>query len=140
MSYALLKSFEGYRDKAYKDGGGVWTIGYGHIKGVKEGDTCTLQQADEWLQEDLYWVHQAINVGVHVPLTTNQREALVCLIFNIGGASFLKSTLLKKLNFGNTLGAADEFLRWNKDNGRIIPGLQHRREKERELFLNEHIE
>ncbi len=49
-----LKRDEGCRLEAYQDGVGVWTIGYGHTKGVSPGDTCSQAQADLWLDQDLW--------------------------------------------------------------------------------------
>jgi GH24 family phage-related lysozyme (muramidase) len=60
LTFALLNVFEGLRLHAYPDSGGVWTIGYGHIKGVKEGDVCTLAQARLWMEEDLEPVYVTI--------------------------------------------------------------------------------
>ena len=37
---SLIKQFEGCRLTAYKCPAGVWTIGYGHTVGVKEGLVC----------------------------------------------------------------------------------------------------
>lgn len=134
--YELLKRWEGCKLEAYQDTGGVWTIGWGHTKGVKEGDTCTQEEADAYLNEDLQWAHLAINWGVDVPLTHNQREALLSFIHNVGPKAFLDSTLRRKLNAGDYEGAANQLLRWNKDNGKVIPGLVNRRKDERSVFLD----
>lgn len=137
LSYDLIKNWEKCKLEAYEDVVGIWTIGWGHTKNVKEGDTCTQEQADKWLQEDLYWCHQALNIGVQVPLTHNQREALISFIYNVGGPAFLKSTLLKRLNAGDYLDAANELLKWNKARGQVIQGLKNRRAAERTVFLTE---
>ena len=50
---ALIKKFEGIELQAYQDSVGVWTIGYGHTKGVKEGDNISLKQAEAMLEEEL---------------------------------------------------------------------------------------
>ncbi|WP_173506474.1 lysozyme, partial [Marinobacterium sp. xm-m-383] len=74
-----------------------------------------------------------------VPLTQPQYDALASFIFNLGGANFRTSTLLRKLNAYDYVGAADEFLRWNKQRqgGQmvVLRGLTKRREEERALFL-----
>jgi hypothetical protein len=72
---------------------------------------------------------------VKVPLTQNQFDALVSLVYNIGQTAFSNSTLLKKLNAKDYQGAADQFLRWNKGGGKVMKGLVRRREAERALFL-----
>ena len=69
-----------------------------------------------------------------VPLTQNQFDALVSLTYNIGSGAFNNSTLLK-LNKGDYQGAADQFLVWNKADGKVMKGLVRRREAERALFL-----
>jgi len=142
MSYLgleALKEHEGYRDKAYLDTGGVWTIGYGttRVDGepVTEGMTCTNKQAAEWLLADTVDAQTAINQSVRVFLTQNQFDALVSFVYNIGRTAFFKSTLLRLLNQGDYKGAANQFQRWHKDNGRVIPGLVSRRAVEAALFL-----
>ena len=50
---ALIKKFEGIELQAYQDSVGVWTIGYGHTKGVKEGDNISLKQAEKCLKKNL---------------------------------------------------------------------------------------
>lgn len=132
---SLIQSFESLRLKAYDDGVGVPTIGWGHTKGVKWGDTCTKEQADQWLLEDLAVAEKAVNAYVKVDLSQGQYDALVSFTFNVGTGALKSSTLLKKLNAGDYLGAADEFPRWNKGGGKVMKGLTRRRAAERELFL-----
>lgn len=135
-----IKRHEGLRLQAYLDSAGVPTIGVGHTAGVKMGDVISVEQADQFLREDLAWVEAAIRNHVKVPLTQNQYDALCSLIFNIGAGGFQESTLLRKLNAGDYAGAADEFPRWNKATVQgaltVIPGLSTRRTAERAMFLN----
>lgn len=131
---ALIESFESCRLKAYQDGRGVWTLGTGHTKGVCEGDICTFQQANDWLSEDLQEAESAVNRLVTVPLTQNQFDALVSLVFNIGQGNFEGSTVLRRLNQKSYGAAADAFLMWTKIGGQISAGLVRRREAERKLF------
>ncbi|CAI1003581.1 TPA: lysozyme [Serratia fonticola] len=136
---ALIKSFESLELKAYPDpgtGGKPFTIGWGHTKGVKPGDRITEQQAETFLAEDLAVFELTVNSAVKVPVTQNQFDALVSLAFNIGGANFAGSTLVKKLNAGDPRGAADQFLRWKFADGKEMRGLVRRRAAERELFLS----
>ena len=72
-----------------------------------------------------------------MPLSQSQFDALVSLVFNIGGGAFRKSTLLQKLNAGDYAGASNEFMRWIKAKGRVLGGLVTRRAAERALFLSE---
>ena len=132
----LIKEFEGLRLKAYLCSAKVWTIGYGHTKGVKKGDTCTQEEADAFLVADVKWVLTAVERTVKVPLTSGQRAAVNSFIFNCGAGAFRTSTLLRKLNAGDYKGAADEFPRWNKAGGKVIKGLVRRRAAERKVFLS----
>ena len=135
----LIRGFEDLRLKAYDDGVGVWTIGYGTtaINGVavKKGDTCTAEQAKSYMAQDLKKFESAVNTTVKVPLNQNQFDALVSLTYNIGIGAFKSSTLLKKLNAKDYKGAAEQFIRWNRGGGRVLNGLVKRRKIEMELFL-----
>lgn len=114
--------------------GNPWTIGYGHTNGVRPGDTCTEAQAEDWLQQDLSTAEFAVARNVTVPLSPSQFDALVSFTFNLGAGAFRSSTLLKKLNSGDYEGAAAEFPRWNKAQGRVLNGLIARRADEKDLF------
>lgn len=131
----LIKEFEGVRLEAYNDGANIPTIGVGHTKLVSYGDVATMEQVDAWLREDLKDAENAVNKNVKVDLQQGQFDALVSLVFNIGGGAFAKSTLLKMLNSGDYFGAADQFLVWRNAGGKVMKGLVRRREAEREMFL-----
>ena len=135
---ALIQRFEGLRLTAYPDpgtGGDPWTIGIGHTGGVQEGDTCTEEQAQDWLRTDCETAEGCIDAHVEPELTQNQRDALISLIYNIGCGNFKGSSLLKLLNASDFVGAANQFGRWDRAAGRVMPGLQARREAETQLFL-----
>lgn len=134
----LIKEFEEYRTEAYPDpgtGGAPWTIGYGHTGNVKPGDVCDELQANYWLEQDVGVAEEAIKRHVTVPLTQSQFDALASFIYNVGVKNFASSTLLRKLNAGDCLGAANEFSRWNHAGGKILRGLSIRRGKEANLFM-----
>ncbi|KAA1194837.1 lysozyme [Photorhabdus heterorhabditis] len=131
-----LKIYEGCSLTAYLCPARVWTIGYGHTRGVKPGDAITDEQATQFLLEDLAPVYLTIESNVKVPLTQGQFDALCSFIFNCGAGAFVRSTLLKKLNACDYKGAANEFMRWNQAGGRILPGLDARRASERTMFLS----
>lgn len=133
-SQDLTEAQEGIKLKAYLDSVGVPTIGFGHTKGVKMGDVCTLAQAQEYLKEDLKSAVNDVNRLVQVKLTQNQFDACVDFVFNLGGTNFAKSTLLKYINEGNFVAAANEFPKWNKAGGVVLAGLVKRRQAEKELF------
>lgn len=133
---ALTQHFEGCRLNAYQDSVGVWTIGFGHTAGVHPGMSCTQQQAEEWLQSDIHWAEYAVNKYVTAPLTQSEFDALVDFTFNLGVGNFVHSTLLRLLNAEDYEGAANEFPKWNRAGGKILPGLTARRLAEQEMFKN----
>ena len=130
----ILKYFEGCKLTAYQDSVGVWTIGYGHTKGVYDGMTITQDQAEQMLLSELEEYEGYIKDMVTVPLTQNQFDALVVWVYNLGPTNFKNSTLLKELNAGNYNAAGQEITRWNKAGGKVLAGLVKRREAEAELF------
>jgi len=147
---SLIRKWEGLRLKAYPDpasGGSPWTIGYGHTLRIKQGDVCTKEQAEKWLEEDLQDAYNIVDKFVTVKLNKNQRDALASFVFNVGpgrkgvkdGFVTLKvgrpSTMLTKLNQGDFKATADEFPKWNKGAGKVMAGLTNRRKEERALFL-----
>ncbi len=133
-----IKRREGCKLHAYPDpatGGEPWTIGVGHTGGVRRGDYCTEWQALEWLRSDARSSENCINASVKGNITQNQFDALVSLVFNIGCGAFKTSTVLRELNEGSDLTAAQAFLMWNRAGGKIMDGLTNRRKDEMEQFL-----
>lgn len=154
----LVKTAEGLRLTAYPDpasGGAPWTIGWGHTgPDVRPGLTITKERAEELLHADLSAAAAIVDRVVTAPLTAMQRGALVSFVFNVGagrakrggdpgkdGFVTLKtgkpSTLLVKLNGGDTAGAAAEFAKWTRGAGQVMPGLVKRRAAEAALFLSD---
>ena len=131
---ALIKKFEGCELEAYRCSANVLTIGFGRIKEVKEGDTCSQEQAEEWLAEELPEYESYINDMVDVDLTQNQFDALVAWIYNLGPTNFKASTLLNVLNAGEYENVPEQIKRWNKAGGKVLDGLIRRREAEALLF------
>jgi lysozyme len=130
----LIKAFEGLRLEAYKCAAGVWTIGYGHTRGVNQGQKITQQQADDYLIEDLEIFENGVSRLVTVSLNQDQFDALVSFAFNLGIGALSKSTLLKKLNAGKYEEVGDEFLKWVMAGGKRRLGLVRRRKQEKNLF------
>ena len=134
----LIKNFEGLKLSSYLCSANVWTIGYGTTringKAVTSGMTCTEQQAEEYLKNDLQVFAKAINRLVKVPLTDNQFSALLSFTYNLGVGALEKSTLLRRLNEGNYTAARNEFFKWVNAGGKQLPGLVKRRAAEAELF------
>lgn len=109
---------EGVFLHTYKDSVGVLTIGTGHTSEagppkVTPGMVITKQQNDDILRKDLAPIEKQVNSTVKVPITQNQYDALVSIIFNVG-PKFLTSTCMKKLNQKDYKGAAEAIMLWNK--------------------------
>jgi lysozyme len=132
---ALTERFEQCRLVAYWDAlGKVWTIGWGHTRGVAQGLTCIQAQADAWLPEDMALCEADVNSHVTVPLTQNEFDALCDFSFNLGCEALNSSTLLKQLNAGNYKAAAAEFQKWDHAGGQVVAGLLTRRLAEQDVF------
>lgn len=134
---ALIKSFETLRLIAYPDGGNVMTLGWGHTAGVKEGDTCTPEQAEDWFQHDVGVVVGALNADVMTNLSQCQFDALCSFTYNVGVGAEAHSTLLKLLNQRRFAEASAEFPKWDHDNGVEVAGLKRRRLAEQAMFNNQ---
>lgn len=149
----MVKAHEGLRTSAYLDPVGIPTICYGHTgPEVKIGLRYTVQRCEAILLEDLATHRKGVEKCVTAPLTGNQRDAIVSFAFNIGVTKFCASTMAKKLNRRDYIGAADELPKWvNGTYDRpqknlqcrpikagyacVLPGLVKRRTAERNLFL-----
>jgi len=143
----LIKDFEGLRLNAYRDEANIWTIGYGSTryhdgKAVKPGDKLASEaQASALFKNTLMPYEDSVRRYVKVELTQNQFDALVSFNYNTGAGALPTSTLLKKLNSGEYLAAANQLLLWNKitdpytGQKLVSPTLTARRKKERALFL-----
>ncbi len=130
---ALTKSFEGFRPTSYRDGAGVWTIGWGHTQGVKSGQTITPEVAESFFLADTHAAVAGVNRLVNTA-TQNQFDALVDFAFNLGVGSLESSTLLKLHNAGAFHSAAEQFGHWIYAGGDIEQGLVRRRAAETALY------
>ena len=131
---ALIKKFEGCELEAYKCPAGIWTIGFGFTKSVKEGDIWSQSHAEEMLDIELEEYEEYVTDLVDVPLNENQFSSLVAWCYNLGPTNLVQSTLLSKLNAGLYEDVPHEIKRWNKANGEVLEGLVRRREAEALLF------
>ena len=133
----LIKEYEGLALKAYKCPAGIWTIGYGHTgPDVREGQVIDEITAEAYLRKDLETAEKCVNACVAVPITQGQFDALVSFAYNLGCGALRRSTLLRCLNAGDDEGAANEFPKWTRANGKVLQGLVRRRQAEQELFLS----
>lgn len=122
---------EGYRDNAYIPvPGDVPTIGFGTTEGVSLGDTTTPERALIRLLNDANKFESSIKRCVTVPLHQHEYDVYVSLTYNIGAKAFCNSTLVKKLNQQDYVGACQQILRWDKFRGKSLPGLTKRRHEE----------
>jgi len=133
----LIRDSEGCKLTAYKCPAGIWTIGYGQTKGVKEGMVWTQQQADEDLLETAWEVlNQALNASFVLKKATSQRQAAIAdFIYNLGIGNYNSSTLKKYIDKENWASAYTEIKKWNKAGGKVLKGLTIRREREASLLL-----
>ena len=131
----MIKSFEGMKLKAYKCPAGIWTIAYGATAGVKEGDTMTEAEAIDRLKRDVANLSVGVQKLLHVRVTQNQLDALISFAYNVGLGRFSTSTLLKKVNSGHFIEAANEFGKWIHAGATTLPWLVRRRKAEADLFM-----
>lgn len=119
---------EGYSDVAYIPvKGDVPTIGFGTTGGVKAGDRITPTVALDRAMKDVQSFEGAMKQCVRVPLHQYEYDAYVSLAYNIGPTAFCNSTLVRKLNQQDYVGACTEILRWDKFKGKTLRGLTKRR-------------
>lgn len=140
----LIRDFESCRLVGYlPTPDDVPTIGWGHTgPEVYVGLVWTQELADATLEIDLRRFENYVNELVTVPLTQGQFDALVSFCYNVGqdidadniAEGLGDSTLLKRLNAGDYIGASSEFAKWTKQKGKILGGLVRRRHAERKLF------
>lgn len=129
------KRWEGFRATRYWDVK-QWAIGYGEkADDLPENTVWTEEYATDRLTTYLTALAAKVAPLVKVPVTAHEGAALLLFSYNLGVGNLAASTLIKKLNEGNKLAAADQFGRWVKANGKTLPGLVKRRAAERELFL-----
>jgi lysozyme len=133
---ALIRKFEGFVAHTYNDPVGLPTIGYGHklLPGESFPNGITETQGEQILASDAAKAGQAIEKVVTVPLTQNQFDALVDFTFNLGPGKLGASTLLRDLNAGQYDDARQQLLLWVHAGGKILPGLQARRQAEFDLW------
>ncbi|QDS76536.1 hypothetical protein FKW77_006119 [Venturia effusa] len=138
----LIKEFEGFSPRPYKDPDGHPTIGVGHLcssascSEIPYSIPLSVSDGEKLLQSDLKVARTCITKDVHVKLNANQFGALVSWAFNVGCGGAGSSTLVKRLNAGenpNTV-AGEELPKWNKGDGGVLPGLTRRRKAEVDLF------
>lgn len=131
----LIKDFEGLRLGSYKCPAGVWTIGYGHTKGVKQGQVIDQGKADDYLVEDIAPIERLLN-DLCINFRQEQFDALVSWIFNLGASAFLRSTLYIRIGTNaSDEEITDQIIKWVNAAGKPLVGLKKRRIAEANMFL-----
>ena len=130
-----IAGFEGFVGDAYQPlPGDKWTIGFGHTEGVTPGDKMSPGEALSILRKDTASAQRAVNKLVQVPMSQNEFDALVSLVYNIGETQFRSSTLLKCVNAGDYECVSRQWMRWKYFKGEPIKGLENRRAKELYIY------
>lgn len=125
--------FEGFSGKAYRDPVGIPTIGYGETKNVVMGQTITREAATKLLGERVDEHAAGMAKCIHVPISQDEFDAYASFTYNLGVGGFCRSSVAKKLNAGDYLGACTELLKYVYAKGQVLPGLVRRRKEEFEL-------
>jgi len=141
VNLSIIKKYEGLKLEAYICPAGVPTIGFGSTfypdgRRVKLGDKITLQEAESILLHDIKRFEKEVRNSVKIEITNNQLSALISFTYNVGASAFRKSTLLKKVNANPIdLTIHNEFMRWTRSGGKVLPGLVKRRAEESKLYF-----
>ena len=139
----VIKRFEGFESKPYKDVAGVPTIGYGATY-YPNGKTVTMNdkpiteaEATEMLRYMVKSYANGVDRYVQQPINQNQFDALTSFAYNLGLGALKGSTLLKKVNKNpNDPDIKNQFMRWVNAGGRVVKGLVVRREYESKLYFS----
>lgn len=121
--------------KAYLDPVGIPTICYGETSGVELGQVLTKRECDEMLWARLGYFAYRVDMSVDVPMGPEMHAALSSFAYNVGMGAFQSSTLLRKLNAGDYVGACNELPRWKYAGGKVWAGLVKRRAEEKALCI-----
>ena len=131
-----LASWEAFRSEPYRDIGGVWTDGFGNTNNVQPSKSVSVPQALNQLLINVRSAESAVNTCITKPMTQGEFDAFVKFTFNVGNSAFCNSTLVRKFNAGDNVGACNELMRWVYVKGQRVQGLANRREAERKLCLS----
>lgn len=139
----MIKAEEGLSLTSYLCPANVWTIGYGHTKGVKAGQVISEEEAENLLDEDIdKWLTDVAKISPNVKKDAYEWAAITSFAYNCGLGAYKASTLRKKYDSGDIKGASNEFPKWNKATvaGKKVElrGLTARRQREKSLFLTNH--
>ena len=137
----LIKRFEGFSSTPYLCPADVPTIGYGNTRRIDgsrvamDDEPISEEAGEALLAHELLSFERSVGKLITAELTQVMFDALISFTYNLGSGNLQSSTLRMKLNRGHYEGAADEFPKWRKAQGRVLQGLVRRRIAERKLFL-----
>lgn len=131
----MVPKFEGMVLRGYKDPIGIVTACAGHTKTAVLGKAYTMEQCNKLLDQDLAEHAKGAMRCIKVPTTPGERAAYVSFAYNVGTGAFCKSTMVRKLNAGDYIGACNELGRWTQAGGKELKGLVRRRAAERALCV-----
>lgn len=132
-----IATWEGFRGQPYKDIGGVWTVCYGETENIDINRTYTKEECDAMLAKRVpdYYNGAMKHIDKDIPIT--MRAALTSFNYNVGEGNFSRSTLVKKVNRGDLLGACKELTKWSYVGKMWVKGLNNRRKAEYRLCTAE---
>ena len=131
-----LASWEAFRSEPYRDIGGVLTDGFGNTNNVQLGKSVSVPQALNQLLINVKSAEGAVNTCITKPMTQGEFDAFVKFTFNVGNRAFCNSTLVRKFNAGDNVGACNELSKWVYVKGVKVNGLVNRRDAEKKLCLS----
>ena len=137
----FIKRFEGVRNRPYRCSAGLWTIGVGHLIGDGKllpkdwNRVFSEEEINALLATDISKFERGVRMYIKVPLRQSEFDALCSFSFNLGLGVLQRSTLRQKINRFDKEGAAKEILKYCRAGGKIVKGLQRRREAEYQMFL-----
>lgn len=134
----LIKESEGCRLMSYRDPAGIWTIGWGCTgKNITENTAWTKEYADNQLEiRATTTLESALRASPTLANQSPARQAAIAdFIYNVGIGAYKKSTLKKYVDQSQWQHARMELLKWNHAEGRVLPGLTKRRQKEAKLLV-----
>ena len=138
IAVSFIGQWEGLRTEAYRDIVGVWTACYGETRGIGAGDSFTVAECDAMLAEGIEQFEDGLDACLtdedNIPV--GAKIAFVSWSYNVGVGAACRSTLVRKANAGDLVGACNELPRWNRAGGRVIQGLTNRRVSERDMCLD----
>jgi lysozyme len=135
IAAAFIQPWEGRELTAYRDIVGVWTICDGDTNNVKAGQVATAAECDQRLLNNLRLYSAKMRACMTREVPAKTEAAFIELTYNVGWGAFCKSSLVRLSNAGELRAACDELLKWIRAGGKVVRGLQRRRDASHALCL-----